>query len=40
MADRHAPLGAYAPRSAAAEATNRLWLALTRRLAAEPVTAS
>jgi len=39
MADRHAPLGAYAPRSAAAEATNGLWLTLARRLAAEPAAA-
>jgi len=39
MADRHAPLGAYAPRSAAAEATNELWRALTRRSASEPATA-
>ena len=33
MADRHAPLGAYAPRSPAAQATIALWTEIERRLA-------
>jgi cellulose biosynthesis protein BcsQ len=34
MADRHAPLGAYAPRSPAAKAVAGLWADVERRLAA------
>ncbi len=33
MADRHAPVGAYAPRSPAAKAVGALWVDLERRLA-------
>lgn len=33
MADRHAPLGAYAPRSPAAVALAKLWVAIERELA-------
>jgi cellulose biosynthesis protein BcsQ len=33
MADRHAPIGAYLPRSPAAQAVNDLWVAIERRLA-------
>lgn len=32
MADRHAPIGAYAPRSPAARAIAALWVAIERRL--------
>ena len=37
MADRHAAVGAYAPRSPAAQALSSLWVAIERWLAAEPV---
>ena len=36
MADRHAAIGAYAPRSPAALAMASLWIAIERWLAAEP----
>lgn len=36
MADRHAAIGAYAPRSPAAQAMASLWIAIERWLAAEP----
>jgi len=36
MADRHAAIGAYAPRSPAAQALAALWVAIERWLAAEP----
>ena len=32
MGERHAPLGAYAPRNAVAEATNALWVTLAKKL--------
>lgn len=35
MADRHAPIGAYLPRSPAARAVNDLWIAIERRLAGQ-----
>ena len=33
MADRHAPIGAYLPKSPAAQAVSNLWIAIERRLA-------
>ena len=36
MADRHAPIGAYAPKSPAAKAFASLWTAIERRIAGRP----